>query len=260
MPSSIKDTLIKTDAKFYAIHSSPSEYKLRTIGNIEQEQAEAMKRYIREVFIPEYANNFNKGLSEADIKFYGKIHFDRSRSDNELNLHCHLIVSRKDQANKKKLSPLTNHKDTKKGTLTGGFDRVNLFQQAEQGFDKLFSYNRQQNESFGYYNTMKNGAINERFALQKQEFKSCERKTEVSQDSNIDNLVSINLENKEANNQDFHPNTYTIAKQKGIAFFNPSFNQGNNQTSGSFTSLEAIFPFYPEEQKPKLKKKKGRRL
>lgn len=51
MPSSIKDTLIKTDAKFYAIHSSPSEYKLRTIGNIEQEQAEAMKRYIREVII-----------------------------------------------------------------------------------------------------------------------------------------------------------------------------------------------------------------
>ncbi len=48
------------------------------MGNTEQEQAEAMKRYIREVVIPEYARNFNKGLSEADIKFYGKIHFDRS--------------------------------------------------------------------------------------------------------------------------------------------------------------------------------------
>ena len=69
-----------------------------------------MKRYIREVFILEYANNFNKKLSATDIKFYGKIHFDRSRSDNELNMHCHLIVSRKDQTNKKKLSPLTNHK------------------------------------------------------------------------------------------------------------------------------------------------------
>ena len=71
------------------------------MGNTEQEQAEAMKRYIREVFIPEYAKNFNKGLSAAEIKFYGKIHFDRSRSDNELNMHCHLIVSRKDQTNKK---------------------------------------------------------------------------------------------------------------------------------------------------------------
>lgn len=57
------------------------------MGNTEQEQAEAMKRYIREVFIPEYAKNFNKELSATDIKFYGKIHFDRSRSNNELNIH-----------------------------------------------------------------------------------------------------------------------------------------------------------------------------
>ena len=158
--------LLKTDAKFYAIHVSPSESELRAIGNTEQKQAEAMKRYIREVFIPEYAKNFNKGLSEVDIKFYGKIHFDRNRSDNELNMHCHLIVSRKDQTNKKKLSPLTNHKNTKNGIIKGGFDRVNLFRQVEQGFDKLFNYNRQQTESFGYRNTMKNGSISEQFKAQ----------------------------------------------------------------------------------------------
>ena len=63
-----------------------------------------MKRYIREVFIPEYAKNFNKELSVSDIKFYGKIHFDRSRSDNELNMHCYLIVNGKDQANKKAIT------------------------------------------------------------------------------------------------------------------------------------------------------------
>ena len=129
--------LLKKDAKFYANHVSPSENELRVMGSTEQEQAEAMKRYIREVFIPEYAKNFNKGLSEADIKFYGKIHFDRNRSNNKLNMHCHLIVSRKDQNNKKKLSPLTNHKNTQKGTVTGGFGRVNLFKQAEQGFIRL---------------------------------------------------------------------------------------------------------------------------
>ena len=77
--------LLKTDAKFYAIHISPSENELRAMGNTEQEQVDAMKRYIREIFIPEYANNFNKELSALDIKFYGKIHFDRSRSDNKLN-------------------------------------------------------------------------------------------------------------------------------------------------------------------------------
>lgn len=189
--------LLKTDAKFYAIHISPSESELRAMGNTEQEKAEAMKRYIREVFIPEYANNFNKGLSEADIKFYGKIHFDRSRSDNKLNIHCHLIVSRKDQANKKKLSPLTNHKNTKKGTVTGGFDRVNLFQQAEQGFDKLFDYKRQLVESFDYCNTMKNGTIFERLNLQGQELQSNNKKTAIDQDSNQENLFSIKLESKE---------------------------------------------------------------
>ena len=161
--------LLKTDAKFYATHVSPSEKELRAMGSTEKEQAEAMKRYIREVFIPEYAKNFNKELSASDIKFYGKIHFNRSRSDNELNMHCHLIVSRKDQSNKKKLSPLTNHKNTKNGVIKGGFDRVNLFQQAEQGFDKLFNYNRQLSEAFEYYNIMKNSTITNKLRLQKRE-------------------------------------------------------------------------------------------
>ena len=162
--------LLKTDAKFFAIHVSPSENELRAMGNTEQEKAEAMKRYIREVFIPEYAKNFNKKLSASDIKFYGKIHFDRSRSHNKLNMHCHLLVSRKDQSNKKKLSPLTNHKNTKKGIIKGGFNRANLFQQTEQGFDKLFNYKRQQAESFNYHNTMKNDSISREVKLQGQEF------------------------------------------------------------------------------------------
>lgn len=197
--------LLKTDAKFYAIHVSPSEKELQAMGNTEQEKAEAMKRYIREVFIPEYAKNFNKGLSEADIKFYGKIHFDRSRSDNKLNMHCHLIVSRKDQSNKKKLSPLTNHKNTKKGTVTGGFDRVNLFQQAEQGFDKLFGYDRQLSESFEYSNTMKNGSIDDKLKMQEQELQepkqyfTDEKKKEVLQSSEKENVISCNLDSKQEN-------------------------------------------------------------
>ena len=214
--------LLKTDAKFYAIHVSPSEKELQAMGSTEQEQAEAMKRYIREVFIPEYAKNFNKGLTEAYIKFYGKIHFDRSRSNNELNMHCHLIASRKDQANKKKLSPLTNHKNTKKGIIKGGFDRVNLFQQAEQGFDKLFSYDRKQTESFDYLNTMKNGSISEQFKLQKQEFQVNERKIEINQGN----------------------------------------NQENNQISSSFISFVPLginSSSNSEERMPKFKKKKKRR-
>lgn len=243
--------LLKTDAKFFAIHVSPSESELRAMGNAEQEKVEVMKRYIREVFIPEYAKNFNKGLSEVDIKFYGKIHFDRSRSDNELNMHCHLIVSRKDQTNKKKLSPLTNHKNTKNGVIKGGFDRVNLFRQAEQGFDNLFGYNRQLSESFEYANTMKNGSIDDKLNMQEQELKepkqyfTDENKKEAFQSDEKENMISRNLDNKEDDKRSY-----------------------NQQNSGSGDSLLSIFSLgdsnnnaAPVEelqaQKHKKKKKKG---
>ena len=237
--------LLKTDAKFYAIHVSPSENELRIMGNTEQEKAEAMKRYIREVFIPEYAKNFNKGLSEADIKFYGKIHFDRSRSDNELNMHCHLIVSRKDQTNKKKLSPLTNHKNTKNGVIKGGFDRVNLFQQAEQGFDKIFGYNRQQTESFDYLNTMKNGSISEQIEVQEQNFTG-ENKKEVFQSSERENMILCNIDSKQNNKH--------------------AFNQGDNRSGDSLLSIfslgdgnnyDATLAENLQAQKRKKKRKKG---
>lgn len=237
--------LLKTDAKFFAIHVSPSENELRIMGNTEQEQAESMKRYIREVFIPEYAKNFNKGLSEADIKFYGKIHFDRSRSDNELNMHCHLIVSRKDQANKKKLSPLTNHKNTKNGVIKGGFDRVNLFRQAEQGFDKLFDYDRQQSESFDYYNTMKNGSISEQLELQNQNFTG-EKKKEVFQSSEKENNISCNLDNKEENRHS-HNQQHNSSGDSLLSIF--SLGNGNNNDATPAEELQA--------QKRKKKKKRG---
>ncbi|MEY8720554.1 DUF5712 family protein [Bacteroides stercorirosoris] len=237
--------LLKTDAKFFAIHVSPSESELRAMGNTEQAKAEAMKRYIREVFIPEYAKNFNKGLSEADIKFYGKIHFDRSRSDNELNMHCHLIVSRKDQTNKKKLSPLTNHKNTKNGVIKGGFDRVNLFQQAEQGFDKIFGYNRQQTESFDYLNTMKNGSISEQIEVQEQNFTG-ENKKEVFQSSERENMILCNIDSKQNNKH--------------------AFNQGDNRSGDSLLSIfslgdgnnyDATLAENLQAQKRKKKRKKG---
>jgi hypothetical protein len=221
--------LMKTDAKFYAIHVSPSEKELQRMGSTEQEQAEALKRYIREVFIPEYAKNFNKGLSTENIKFYGKIHFDRDRSDNRLNMHCHLIVSRKDQSNKIKISPLTNHRNTKKGAIKGGFDRVTLFENAEKGFDKLFGYNRQLTETFEYCNTMKNRTVTDKLKMQEKE---------------------IN----------------TTVQQQISTSVNQSTNQSVNQSdySNGLSSLFSMLPSgtdigYTDEQQPKPKKKKKKR-
>lgn len=234
--------LQKIDAKFYAIHVSPSENELLAMGNSEQEQAQAMKRYIREVFIPEYAKNFNKELSASDIKFYGKIHFDRSRSKNKLNMHCHLIVSRKDQANKKKLSPLTNHKDTKNGVIKGGFDRVNLFQQAEQGFDKLFDYNRQQSESFNYHNTMKNSSIPKQIELQEQKIYG-EKKKETFQSDEKYNKIFCNLASKQDNK---YPYNLQNSNDSLLSIF--SLGDGNNYNATLAEELQA--------QKHKKKKKK----
>ena len=244
--------LLKTDAKFFAIHVSPSESELRAMGNTEQEKAQAMKRYIREVFIPEYAKNFNKGLSEADIKFYGKIHFDRSRSDNELNMHCHLIVSRKDQTNKKKLSPLTNHKNTKNGVIKGGFDRVNLFQQVEQGFDKLFDYNRQLSESFEYANTMKNGSMEDKLKMQERELRepkqyfTGENKKEVQQSGEKENMISYSPDSKQDNKHSFNQSD-SRSGDSLLSIF--SLADGNNYDATLAEDLQA--------QKRKKKKKKG---
>ena len=206
-----------------------------------------MKRYVREVFISKYAKNFNKGLSEADIKFYGKIHFDRSRSDNELNMHCHLIMSCKDQT-QKKLSPLTNHKNTQNGMIKGGLDRASLFQQAEQGFDKLFGFDRQQTESFDYRNTMKNCSISEQLELQAQAF-TCEKKKEIFQSGEKEIMISCNLDSKIQNKH--------------------SYNQQNNNGGGSLLSIfslgdgnsyNAIQAEELQTQRRKKKKKKRRQL
>lgn len=246
--------LLKTDAKFYAIHVSPSEKELRAMGATEQEQAEAMKRYIREVVIPEYAKNFNKGLSAEDIKFYGKIHFSRDRSDNELNMHCHLIVSRKDQTNKKKkLSPLTNHKNTQEGTVKGGFDRKNLFQQTEQGFDKLFGYNRQLSETFEYCNTMKNGSITDKLRMQEQQLNAPEQdfageKKKEKKDLQIGRYTDKQtdmIESKFANKQDSN-----------------SLDLGLSSVFSILPSASDVNPMDEQQlTKPKKKKKKrGRKI
>lgn len=252
--------LLKTDAKFYAIHVSPSQKELQSMGTTEAEQTEAMKRYIREVFIPAYAENFNKGLSADDIKFYGKIHFDRdsTRSKDDPgkevnNMHCHIIVSRKDQANKKKLSPVTNHRNTKKGAIKGGFDRTNLFKNVEQGFDRLFQYNRPLAESFEYFNTMKNGSISDQLRMQEKEI-SGERKNTPYYS------IIPDSERLVANKQESNPSSITennISNQSPEKSHQQSSDLGLSSVFGIFSPSSSSI--LDEPQTIKLKKKKKRR-
>ena len=163
-----------------------------------------------------------------------------------------MIVSRKDQTNKKKLSPLTNHKNTKNGVIKGGFDRVNLFQRAEQGFDKLFGYNRQLSESFEYANTRKNGSVSKQIELQEQDLKepkqyfTGENKKEVFQSSEKENMIPCNIDSKQNNKH--------------------AFNQGDNRSGDSLLSIfslgdgnnyDATLAENLRAQKRKKKRKKG---
>ncbi len=252
--------LLKTDAKFYAVHVSPSESELKAMGSTEQEQTEAMRRYIREVFIPEYAKNFNKGLSSEDIKFYGKIHFNRNRSDNKLNMHCHLIVSRKDQSNKVKISPLTNHRNTKKGVITGGFDRTMLFETVEKGFDKLFGYNRQLSETFEYCNTMKNGTVTDKLRMQEKEIVFAGEKKNIVDEQTDKNIKTQNIK-AETNTSLKADSDASIQQQISTTVQQQTNESGLSSLFSILPSATDINPTDEQQpQKPKKKKKRRPRL
>jgi hypothetical protein len=158
--------LKKTEAKFYLINISPSGKELDHIGNDPQK----LKAFAREV-MKEYAENFNKGLSEQDIKYYGKIEYNRyyTHEDPEVkqgfrqrgetkegsHMHAQLIVSRKTAA---------NHRGSNAGHSQkfGQFDRLNFTERCEKAFDRTFGYERELNETFQYRKVMLNGTVMQR--------------------------------------------------------------------------------------------------
>lgn len=163
-----KAKLCRSDAKFFVITISPSEKEQLALGATEKERSENLKKFVQENVMQKYAENFNKGLNKSDIKYYAKIHHDREDKEG-LNMHCHIIVSRKDQANKIKMSPQTTHTGKKAmGTVKSGFNKNEFYQNVETEFDKRFDYQRAKEESFKYCNTMKHGNIQEIEKLAKE--------------------------------------------------------------------------------------------
>ena len=167
--------LKKTEAKFYLINISPSGKELDHIGNDPQQ----LKRYAREV-MKAYAENFNKGLSEKDVKYYGKIEYHRyyTHEDSEVkeglrkrgevkegnHMHAQVIVSRKTADNGRLISPMTNHRGSNAGHSQkfGQFDRLDFTDRCEKAFDQTFSYERELTETFKYRKVMLNGSAHQR--------------------------------------------------------------------------------------------------
>ena len=160
-----KAKLGKTDAKFFVLTISPCKEEILAMGSTPSEQSEKFKTYINDEIMKHYADGFGKNLGAQDLLYFGKIHHARGDKTDE-QMHAHIIVSRKDISNKIKISPQTNHRNTKKGVVKGGFDRTNFFQNAETAFDKHFGYNRSIEDTFEYKNTMKNGSMEQRVAAE----------------------------------------------------------------------------------------------
>lgn len=172
--------LKQQEAKFYLINISPSQRELQHIGDDPQR----LKDYARSV-MAEYAANFQKGLGADDVKWYGKVEYNRGYKWNDPaveqgqhqrgeaktghQMHVQIIVSRKDSQNQRLLSPLTNHRGQGKseshGHQFGQFNRVAFKERSELVFDQQMSYRRELEDTFRYQNMMSHGTIQERAAM-----------------------------------------------------------------------------------------------
>ncbi len=121
-------SLGKNDAKFYSVILAPEDKELDHLGGDKKK----LKEYSRKV-MEVYAQNFNnlngknKGLNGSDLTYFCKLEDHRyyKGTDREVkrglvkqgekkpgtgHMHIHIIVARKDQENRYKLSPLVNDK------------------------------------------------------------------------------------------------------------------------------------------------------
>lgn len=89
--------------------------------------------------------------------YFAKIHQERKTNKDEGNLHIHILVSRKSADGRLKLSPMTNHQNTHKGAVKGGFVRVDFYTGAEKTFDEKLLYQRQREEQFDFKKQYKKG-------------------------------------------------------------------------------------------------------
>lgn len=171
--------LTRSDAKFYTGSINFSEEELLFIGN----DSSKIKEYSKKV-MEQYASNFNRGVSIDNINWFGKIEYKRYfKGDDEetingivtqgeikpgLNTHVHFLVGRKSKDQRLKLSPKTNHRNTQKGPIKGGFNRDEFKMQCEKIFDEMFGYLRPLEESYQFYKIQVNGNVDERVILSNQ--------------------------------------------------------------------------------------------
>ena len=189
-----KRNLNRDADKYYQVVLAPSQAELRHIDS-DPEQLRAYTRAAME----QYAANFGKGIEGRDLVYFAKVEHERTSNHQDRTVqlgdvakgqakpgdqtHIHVIVSRTENlaryAERKKsgevarknpyhLSPLTNHKNTARGVVMGGFERRQYSERVEQAFDQAFSYERPLVETFHYAHTMQHGSPEDCAALRVQ--------------------------------------------------------------------------------------------
>lgn len=84
---------------------------------------------------------------------------------------------------------------------------------------------------------MKNTSVAYQLKLQEENIQSGKRRVEVNQDSNQENLFSVNLENKKASNHVYNMDSHIVTQQESSTLSNQSLDQANNQISSPLTSF-----------------------
>lgn len=146
-----------------------------------------------------YADNFNKGITEKQLVWFAKIEHRRyyKGTDKEvmvgkaksgerkegLQTHVHITVSRMHKEHRINLSPMANARSSKNLVLNGrkvngGFDRSKWKQRNEDTFDEMFKYQRRLEVKFETLRILKHGTLEEKkvlkMAIQQEKNKAIE--------------------------------------------------------------------------------------
>lgn len=181
--------LSRQDAKFFVIIVAPGQDEIKALGATPQERTANFKNFIRNEVMQQYAQGFNKGLEKKDIVYFAKVHHTRGDKAGE-QMHAHIIVSRKDRSNTRKLSPQTNHKGKSRGAVQSGFNRVDFYAGIEKSFDKNFNFTRDYKQSFEYRNAIKNGTVKD---IQEATRKAIQKTPGLEKSAKIDKAIKKDL-------------------------------------------------------------------
>ena len=209
-----KGQLGKEQWKFVEVEYNPSQQEQQQIiyestgrndvkewnelSSAEQEKVKAdFKEYVIEAQTIQ-AKNYNREniKNGADLKYYGKVETQRKYkgTDQEvkqgkakqgdlkkgLNLHAHIVQSRKAKNKKTKLSPESKHKkESSKNVIKQGFNRNEFYNKIEHKFDEKFDFKRDVKQSFEWQKANKLNRLDEKKNLEnKQEQPHSEKRQE----------------------------------------------------------------------------------